>query len=323
MLVKTKEVAPSVYGITIPTPFLVGPVNVYIIEGERLTLVDTGVKTEEAKRVLEAELLELDYRFSDIELVILTHHHPDHIGLVEEFDHATIASHEKTKPWLEGDQRFFEQKNDFFRELYTAHGVDENIVALIEKSNAYYLKYTSRIGIDVTLSEGDRIEGLPGWSVIETPGHAQSQISLYRERDGVLISGDHLIAHISSNAIIEAPYKGETERPKTLLQYRDSLKKCLHVKRAFSGHGKPVEDPKALIEERLQKQIEKAKAIKNLLGEETLTSFELCKRLYPQMYTKQPGLTLSETLGHLDLLEEMNEVKAVNENSVYRYCKVD
>ncbi|WP_026690959.1 MBL fold metallo-hydrolase [Alteribacter aurantiacus] len=323
MLVKTKEVAPSVYAITIPTPFLVGPVNVYVIEGEALTLVDTGVKTDEAKKVLAYELGELGYSFSDIELVVLTHHHPDHIGLVEEFGHATIAAHPKTEPWLKGDPLFVEEKNAFFRKLYIAHGVEANIVDLIEKTNSFYMKYSSTMDVEVYLREGNYIDGLPGWTVIETPGHAQSQISLYRESDGILISGDHLIAHISSNAIIEAPYGDETERPKTLLQYRDSLRKCLHVKRAFSGHGEPVDNPKKLIEERLQKQVEKAKGIKYLLGEERLTSFEICKRLYPQMYTKQPGLTLSETLGHLDLLEEMGQVTAVKEGNVYIYSAVE
>ncbi|WP_157911781.1 MBL fold metallo-hydrolase [Alteribacter populi] len=320
-MVKTKVVAPSVYGLTLPTPFLVGPVNVYLVEGEVLTLVDAGPKTKEAKEVLENELHELGYSLEDIEMVVLTHHHPDHIGLIEEFPQAKVIAHEKTKPWLEHDLEFQIKKSAFFKELYSSHGVPNDIVALIEKSNDYYLGYASYAQIDEIVKEGDTIIGLPGWSVIETPGHAQSQISLYRESDGVLLSGDHLIAHISSNAIIEAPYKNDTDRPRTLIQYRDSLKKCseMNLSRVFSGHGGPVNEPIQLIEERLLKQVEKAEAIKRLLGKEKLTSFELCIRLYPQMYSKQPGLTLSETLGHLDLLEESEEVSVSLEEGIYYY----
>lgn len=49
------------------------------------------------------------------------------------------------------------------------------------------------------MREGDRIDSMPGFTVIETPGHASTHISLYRESDGILIGGDALISHISSN----------------------------------------------------------------------------------------------------------------------------
>ncbi|TMW70620.1 MBL fold metallo-hydrolase [Alteribacter natronophilus] len=323
MLVKTKEVAPSVYALTIPTPFLVGPVNVYVIEGEALTLVDTGPNTEEARSVITEELGRLGYRPQDIEVLILTHHHPDHIGLTEMFSHAALYGHEKLLPWLENNHSFHEHKARFFSDLYRSHGVPDSVRKMIEGANSYYAGYASRGNMAGVLKENDGIPGLPGWSVIETPGHAQSQISLFRESDGVLISGDHLIKHISSNAIIEAPYVEGEDRPKTLLQYRDSLKKCRHVRRAFSGHGEPVDNPAELIEERLGKQLEKAAAIKNLAGSETLTAFEICVRLYPQMYKKQPGLTLSETLGHLDLLEVNGEMTVRQENGVFYYRAVD
>ena len=52
---------------------------------------------------------------------------------------------------------------------------------------------------------------MPGFTVIETPGHASTHISLYRESDGILIGGDALISHISSNPILEPPYEGQTE----------------------------------------------------------------------------------------------------------------
>ncbi|WP_161524792.1 MBL fold metallo-hydrolase [Alteribacter lacisalsi] len=318
-MVKTKEVAPSVHALTIPTPFLVGPVNVYVIEGEALTLVDTGPKTEEARDVLTEELKALGYRPEDVEILILTHHHPDHIGLTDLFTGAKLYGHEKTRPWLEGSETFHERKARFFSGLYQSHGVPEAVTAMIEGANSYYAAYASRSPLSGTLKEDDAVPGLAGWTVIETPGHAQSQISLYRESDGILISGDHLIKHISSNAIIEAPYEEGEERPKTLLQYRESLRKCLHVKRAFSGHGDPVDNPAELIRERMAKQLEKAAVIKALLGNEKLTAFELCVRLYPQMYKKQPGLTLSETLGHLDLLEDGGKVSAVKSEGVYYY----
>lgn len=62
--------------LTIPTPFVVGDVHVYVIKGEKLTLVDTGPKTKEAWLSLEGQLKELGIVPEDIKQIVLTHHHP-------------------------------------------------------------------------------------------------------------------------------------------------------------------------------------------------------------------------------------------------------
>src|SRR3954462_2760367 len=71
--------------ITLPTPFPVGDVNVYLIKGERLTLVNAGVKTAESWSSFIEQLAELQLRPQDIEQVVLSHHHPDHVWMLEYF----------------------------------------------------------------------------------------------------------------------------------------------------------------------------------------------------------------------------------------------
>src|SRR5574341_1755566 len=68
--------------IPIPTPFPVGPVNVYLAEGNPLTLIDTGPKDGAALAALEAGLAQHGRRVEDLRRIVLTHHHADHIGLV-------------------------------------------------------------------------------------------------------------------------------------------------------------------------------------------------------------------------------------------------
>ncbi|SDY08589.1 Glyoxylase, beta-lactamase superfamily II [Evansella caseinilytica] len=309
--------------LTIPTPFLVGPVNCYLIRGEALVLVDTGPKTTEAREALRRQLAENKVSAEDIDLVILTHHHPDHIGLLEEFPPKTkVHAHPKVRPWLKAEDLFFKQARLFYHDLYMTHGVPVSLIALIEKQNANYLRFASAGNVDVELTERSVIDGLEGWSVLETPGHAQSHISLYREADGVMLAGDHLIEHISSNAIIEPPYDGESTRPKTLLQYRNSLKKCRHVKTAYSGHGKEVIAPRNLIQARLAEQEKKAAQFKALMGDQPVTCYDLCVRKYDHVVQKQPALTISETLGHLDLLEEQGEVCMTLEGNTIYYQRV-
>ena len=70
-------------GLAIPTPFAVGRVNCYLIEDEPLTLVDTGPNSGKALDELEHQLAELGHSIEDLELVIITHQHIDHLGLIE------------------------------------------------------------------------------------------------------------------------------------------------------------------------------------------------------------------------------------------------
>ena len=67
--------------ISLPTPFYIGPVNVYLIAEDPLTLIDTGPKTKEAIEALRAGLRRERFRVSDIRRIVLTHAHEDHCGL--------------------------------------------------------------------------------------------------------------------------------------------------------------------------------------------------------------------------------------------------
>ncbi|WP_416148898.1 MBL fold metallo-hydrolase [Salipaludibacillus sp. HK11] len=316
--VRTKEI----YQITVPTPFLVGPIHSYLIFGDALTIVDTGPNTEEALIHMERQLAELELTPKDIELVVLTHHHPDHIGLVQEFSNAKVIGHPKLKPWLERDEQFLKKTRNYFTHFYQEHGVPNKWIEEINRSNNYFMKYTKKASLDMAVAEGDVIDGLPDWTVIETPGHAQSHISLIDEKDGTMIAGDHLISHISSNAIIEAPYWNETERPKTLIQYKQALKKCINAVFIYSGHGEAIENPRELIEKRLTSMDEKAQIFKRKMDNDPIQTFDLSKKMYPKIYQKQTSLTFSETLGHLDMLEERGEVYCYKENGSIYYQKI-
>lgn len=319
----TTKLKKGISQITLPTPFLVGPVNLYLCEyNGTLTLVDVGPKTEEAWNCFQRELKGLGYRPEDIDQIILTHHHPDHIGMLEYFTHSYhLAGHWKNDPWLTQDPQFLLDLDQFYTKLYKSLGVPERYVATIRKENQMFLKFSSKAKLDQYLKDGDGINGMFGWKVIETPGHAQSHIVLFNEETGIMLGGDHLIKDISSNAIIEGPYGNETERPQTLLQYRDSMEKCLHlpISAVYSGHGDSIDNVRVIVQQRLARQDERAEQIKGLLKETSYTCMQLCQKLFPTIYEKQLALTLSETLGHLDLLESRGEITIDDRNGQYFY----
>lgn len=312
----------SIDRITLPTPFAVGDVNIYLIKADKLTLVDVGPKTDEAWDSFKKQLNQLGYTPEDIEQVIITHHHPDHVGLLDYFnlDKISILSYKYNEPWLKQDKAFLEYHHQFYKELYETMGASEFYQKEM-KAIERYIDFACRAQIDHFLQEGDAIDGLPGWKVVETPGHAQGHISIFHEEEGIFVAGDHLIKHISSNAIIEPPGLGDFARPKSLLIYRESLKKCLDypIKQVLPGHGEVFGNAHELILERFQKHEERAEKIRKFISEVPLTAFEICQLLFPVIYKREFGLTMSETIGHLDLLVEQEKVKMLEVEGLFRY----
>jgi len=309
-----------VHRITVPTPFPVGDVHMYVIAGDRLTLVDAGVKTEEAWERFVQCLGEIGYQPKDIEQIVITHHHPDHVGLLDYFPHAPVIGHPKADPFLRRDRSFVDWYVRFFEEFFSECGVDRRLFSQLSKEGGS-LRYASRRTVDIAVTEGDAVPGMPGWQVIETPGHAQSHIALYRQDDGLLIGGDHLLLHISPNPMMEPPAEGETRRPKPLLQYNESLQKMLKydIARSLNGHGEDATDIPALVRERLAKQHQRAERVLEMVKERPHTVFDVCQKLFPTAYERQLMLTMSETIGQLDYLEANGYVRKKQEEGHYIY----
>ncbi|MEH7414795.1 MBL fold metallo-hydrolase [Neobacillus drentensis] len=305
--------------ITLPTPFPVGDVNVYLIKGERLTLVDAGVKTDECWNSFIEQLAELDLSPWDIEQVVLTHHHPDHVGMLEFFsDTLEVYGHRLNERWIHPTEEFFQLQEEFFKEAYKEFGLPDEFFPFLSKLRNTF-KYSCNRPLTAHLVEGMNPIGLSDWQVIETPGHAQSQIALFREKDGILIAGDLILAHISPNPLLEPPAPGETERPKPQLQHNNSMKKLLAypIHCVYTGHGDEVTQLAELIEKRFTRQHERAMTVYSWLKEEPLTVFEICKRLFPTVYQRELMLTISESVAQLDYLSSIGEIISSTSKPVF------
>lgn len=297
--------------IAIPTPFPVGDINAYVIKGDALTLVDTGAKIPATKEVIQAGLKELQLEMSDIDQILLTHHHPDHVGGVEFFSSdIPLLGHPDNEFWFTMTREKIEENEGFFLELAKKMGVPDDFLNQIGSLKSA-LKISCNRSLTHTLQEGDSVPGLPGWTVYETPGHAGTHIVLLREEDGALIGGDLLLQHVSPNPLIEPPMVVGGSRPKAQLLLNESLRRLLNmpIKAVYAGHGEVIREPEELIHKRLAAQHARAMKVKDMLSKEPTTVFGICKQLFPNVYKKQFGLTISETLAQLDYLEDLGEIK--------------
>jgi glyoxylase-like metal-dependent hydrolase (beta-lactamase superfamily II) len=161
--------------------------------------------------------------------------------------------------------------------------------------------------VDVTrvLRDGDRIDLRErSLEVAFRPGHSPSDtVFLDRERRQ-LIAGDHLLGHISSNPLITRKTDGSGERSRALIAYLDSLRltREMDVELVLPGHGAPVLDHRTLIDERFAMHRRRADKIHRLLAERPRTAYEVAQALWGNIAVTQAFLTLSEVLGHVDLL---------------------
>lgn len=310
-----------IHKITIPTPFAVGDVNAFLIKGDALSIVDAGPKTPEAYEAIKYGLKEVGYTFKDIEQVLLTHHHPDHSGWVDAFDNAKLLGHSYNDLWLRREHDFLSYHDEFYLQQLAKEGVPEKYhtwVHLLKKS----ANLMGSRPLDKELQEGDEVPGHAGWQALETLGHAQSHLVFWHEKEHEMVGGDLLLNKVSSNPLIEPPEKRDENRPKSLLQYNESLSRLLTmaIEVIYSGHGEAVENVHALVEARLREQHKRAMEVYEMLGNGPHSTFELTKQLFPTIYKKELGLTLSETIGQIDYLKSKEMIiEKQNENGVALY----
>lgn len=312
-----------IHKLILPTPFAVGDVNAYLLKDDSLSLFDAGPKTPEAYEALERGIKAAGYSFKDIEQVFLTHHHPDHAGWIDAFPQAKVYGHVYNDLWLTRDPAFFVYHDEFYLERLKEEGVPEKYHSWVEKMKRP-VAFLGNRPLDVTLEEGDSLPGHPGWTVVETLGHAQSHVSFWHAENKEMIGGDHILEKISSNPLIEPPLDASAGRPQAMLQYNESLRKILAmpVEKIYSGHGNEVVNVHALITHRLEKQHDRAMKVYAMIAEQPLTIFELTQKLFPSVYEKELGLTLSETIGQVDyLLAEGLAIESRDQNGVFSYAQ--
>ena len=116
--------------LPIPTPFAVGRVNCYLIEDEPLTLLDTGPNSGKALDELERALDAHGRRVEDLELIVLSHQHMDHLGLagiLARRSGAEVAGLDLLAPWAAGYGKNMAADDDFSEQLMARHGIPEDV----------------------------------------------------------------------------------------------------------------------------------------------------------------------------------------------------
>jgi len=318
------SISPNLFQISIPTPFPVGPVNVYAMEdpGGRLALIDTGPRTDPARVALEQGLADLGYRLTDVARIIVTHSHVDHYGLagdIVQVSGAKVFSHPRTRPLLEEHSIARERLRDYYGKRLAEAGVPTDIQGTLAPILRGFRHFGSEVAIASTLDEGDEIDiGGRRWQVHFMPGHAGGLICLRQPSEGAFLSSDHLLRDVSSNPFFEPPLPGQTQRRRALVDYVASLERTseLEFSVAWPGHGAPIYDHRALIKDRLAHHQRRAERILGALVNGPHTVYALSEVIFSDLNPMDRFLSISEVLAHLEWLEDQGAVWAEHENGL-------
>ena len=315
----------GIHRLRIPTPFAVGRVNCYLIEDEPLTLVDTGPNSGKALDELNTQLGARGHSIDDLELIVVTHQHIDHLGLVEivaEHSGAAVAAIGVAAERLANFDEDAEAEDAFAVEVMLRNGIPEEVTAALRSVSRSFRGWGSRVQVTKPLEDGqampfrDRV-----LQALHRPGHSPSDTIFWDEERRILIGADHLLPTISSNPLIARPLDGSTRRTQALVTYIESMRKTgeMPIEFVLPGHGDPVVDHVALIDDRLAKHDRRKEKIHGLVAERPRSGYELAQAIWGNVAVTQAFLTLSEVIGHADLLVNEGRVREVDDSGVTRY----
>jgi glyoxylase-like metal-dependent hydrolase (beta-lactamase superfamily II) len=315
----------GIHRFAIPTPFAVGRVNCYLIEDEPLTLVDTGPNSGKALDELTARLAERGHALADLELIVVTHQHIDHLGLVEilvEHSGAEVAALGAAARRLGSFEEDAELEDEFAVEVMLRNGIPEDVTVALRSVSRSFRGWGSHVAVTRPLEDGGSLElGDRRLQVLHRPGHSPSDTVFWDEERKILLAADHLLPNISSNPLLARPLDGSSERPQALVTYIESLKKTreMPAEIVLPGHGEPITDHVELIDSRFAGYERRKEKLHRLIAERPRNAYELAQALWGNVAVTQAFLTLSEVIGHTDLLVNEGRVREVEDGAVIRY----
>jgi glyoxylase-like metal-dependent hydrolase (beta-lactamase superfamily II) len=320
----------GIHRLAVPTPFMVGRVNAYLIEDSPLTLVDSGPNSAKALDELEQALNARGHRVEDIELLVISHQHMDHFGLASILARrsgAEVAALAPLGAYLASYGSETDLDDVFAEGIMLRHGIPPEVVTALRSVSAGFRAWGAAVEVTRPLQDGAELALRDRTlRVLHRPGHSPSDTVFLDEQRSILLSADHLIAHISSNPLLARPLGGEPDasapRPQALITYMRSMEatKAMDLELVLPGHGRPITDHVSLIEQRFRMHHRRAEKILGLIAERPRSAHEIAQELWGNVAVTQAYLTLSEVLGHVDLLLEDGRASEQEQDGVVRFA---
>jgi glyoxylase-like metal-dependent hydrolase (beta-lactamase superfamily II) len=302
----------NIVPISLPTPFYIGAVNVYLIKEDPITLIDTGPKTKEAIDALRTGLRSAGLAVSDIRRIVLTHAHEDHCGLARSLRDEAKDAEVFVHGWETGHRASRLEHDESLRLLQRA-GVPEEEIHSMRKLYDDVRQYADSLDDDhcrELLDEAELEFDGGALRVIHTPGHTPGSCSFLREADRTIIAGDCVLKRITPNPVISPDPIDPSRRFRSLAEYLVSLARVRSFAPTlvFGGHGEPVHDFEELFNRYLKLIRERQSAAISVIPKSGASAWEVSRAMFPGTDDVHRFLAVSEAVAHLDYAESERKI---------------
>lgn len=311
----------KIHRISIPTPFYVGPVNVYLIEEDPLTLIDAGPLDDSSIEALRSGLARRGHRFSDIKRIIISHAHADHYGLariVVEESGAGVYIHEWDAPAVSPNTDYAA-----YRRLLATAGVPRDSIDRMEAGYEKFKGFAHPLDkVEVLKDEDEIVFEHESLTVVHTPGHTPGSICLVRTSNRLVFASDTVLKNITPNPVLSPDPIDERKRFQSLGEYLVSIARIRSLAPTVlkGGHGDDVTDYDEHFHRLYRFTNSRQAKLLSQIPRKGTTAWEASSLLFPDARGYHRFLALSETVAHLDyaVAEGKLLMERVGEHDVYR-----